>query len=132
MKRPGTTTFLENILRLKQFDRMVMAFYFKPSDREGKNLFMLGGFSPKYYKGQMKYHIVDDECYWKLHITEIRIGKVSLEFCSNGCYAFLDTGTSYLSFPNYVADNVKNTILDQFKSNLKKTKSAPNLMYFLL
>jgi hypothetical protein len=130
MKRPGTTTFLENILELKPFIKMVMAFYFKPSNINGKNLFMLGGFSKEYYTGQMKYHLVNDESYWKLFVSEIRIGNMKLSFCTKGCYAFLDTGTSYLSFPKSVIDDVKDTILSEYKLHFNKGKKLPKLMYY--
>jgi len=89
---------------------------------------MLGGFSKQYYTGKMKYHLVNDESYWKLFVSEIRIGTIELSFCIRGCYAFLDTGTSYLSFPNSVVDDVKDTILSEYKLHFSKGKKIPKLM----
>lgn len=131
MKRAGTTTFLENILRLKPFNKMVMAFYFSNARTGGKNLFMLGGFSSSYYTGPLLYYPVDDVSYWKLFISQIRVGPTPLEFCAAGCYAFLDTGTSYLSFPKAAVGSVKKVLGDVFKANFARKASIPKLMYSL-
>ena len=129
MKRKGTTTFLENVQKMGYFDEMVMCFHFSPLGLTGKNTFMMGGINPKYYKGPLRYYSVKDSSYWKLYVSKIRIGATTLGFCKKGCYAFLDTGTSYISFPSIVKNDVSNAITDEYQLHFATSSELPKLMY---
>jgi len=130
MKKFGTKTFLENIKEANIFESNVMAFYFSSPTINQKNIFTLGGINPQFYQDPIKYYPVDDPSYWKLKFTRILIGEKPLDFCINGCYGFLDTGSTFISFHTDFLEYSKSQITDEILSNSLKNLALPKLMYF--
>jgi len=59
----------------------------------------LGGTDPSHYTGAFTYVPLTNEDYWHFAMTDVQVNGVSQGFCSAGCHAIADTGTSLLVGP---------------------------------
>lgn len=68
------------------------------SDSNGGEL-TLGGVDSTHYTGQVTYIPLTDQDYWRFGLNDILVNGQSHGFCSSGCKAIADTGTSLLAGP---------------------------------
>uniref|UniRef100_A0A4W3J3R1 renin n=1 Tax=Callorhinchus milii TaxID=7868 RepID=A0A4W3J3R1_CALMI len=59
---------------------------------------ILGGTDPSYYTGDFHYLQLSKKGFWQIEMRGISVGGEIL-FCSQGCAAIVDTGSSYISGP---------------------------------
>jgi len=79
------------------------------SDEETSEI-SFGGHSPELVRSGLSWAPVafPELGYWQVHITKLRLGNRTLDFCDDGqCRAVVDTGTSLLAVPKDFADTLQ-------------------------
>ncbi|XP_071811378.1 lysosomal aspartic protease-like [Apostichopus japonicus] len=100
----GVTPVFTNMIQQGLVDKPVFSFYLSRFENTstmssiGGEL-LLGGSDPRYYKGNFTYVDVSKKGFWQITLDGIHIEGGSSSFCSGGCVATVDTGTSYLTGP---------------------------------
>nr|XP_014347678.1 PREDICTED: gastricsin [Latimeria chalumnae] len=70
----------------------------KPSAQFGGEV-TFGGVDSRYYSGSIHWAPVTHEMYWQIGIEGFAVGSQETSWCSQGCQAIVDTGTSLLTAP---------------------------------
>lgn len=88
------------MLEQKAVDAPVFSFFLNrnPTVKVGGEL-ILGGSDPKYYSGNFSYLPVTRKGYWQFKVDAMTIDGKRSAFCSGGCSAIADTGTSVIAGP---------------------------------
>uniref|UniRef100_A0A7N4UX75 Gastricsin n=1 Tax=Sarcophilus harrisii TaxID=9305 RepID=A0A7N4UX75_SARHA len=81
----GATTALQGMLQQNILTNPIFSFYL--------------GVDNNLYTGQIYWAPVTQELYWQIGIQEFSIGGQATGWCSQGCQAIVDTGTSLLTVP---------------------------------
>uniref|UniRef100_A0A8C3VX62 Gastricsin n=1 Tax=Catagonus wagneri TaxID=51154 RepID=A0A8C3VX62_9CETA len=94
------TTAMQGVLQEGALTNPVFSFYLsdQQSSQDGGEL-VLGGVDSSLYTGQIYWAPVTQELYWQIGIEEFLIGDEASGWCSEGCQAIVDTGTSLLTVP---------------------------------
>lgn len=76
----------------------IFSFYLNRNDNDTmESEVIFGGFNQNHYKGVINYVPVHKQGYWELKMDFVRFGSTS--FCTRGCEAIVDTGTSLIGGP---------------------------------
>ncbi|KAG6935448.1 progastricsin [Chelydra serpentina] len=96
----GATTALQGMLQENLLSQPIFSFYLssQPSSQYGGEV-VFGGVDSSLYSGQIYWAPVTQELYWQIGIDEFVIGGQATGWCSQGCQAIVDTGTSLLTVP---------------------------------
>ncbi|XP_044307173.1 pepsin B-like [Varanus komodoensis] len=96
----GGATVLQQMLSQNQLSEPIFSFYFSrnPTVQYGGEL-ILGGINDQLFSGQLTWTPVTREAYWQIGFQEFLIGNQVTGWCSSGCQAVVDTGTSTLAIP---------------------------------
>ncbi|XP_005308354.1 gastricsin-like [Chrysemys picta bellii] len=96
----GATTALQGMLQENLLSQPIFSFYLssQPSSQYGGEV-VFGGVDSSLYSGQIYWAPVTQELYWQIGIDEFAIGGQATGWCSQGCQAIVDTGTSLLTVP---------------------------------
>ncbi|KAG0461029.1 hypothetical protein HPP92_021326 [Vanilla planifolia] len=95
----------------------VFSFWFNRNSKsaDGGEL-VFGGSDPNHYKGEHTYVPVTRKGYWQFEMGDVLIGGQTTGFCSGGCAAIADSGTSLLAGPTvktYEAIRSRHSSFDQ-------------------
>jgi cathepsin D len=96
----GVTPVFQNMIAQSLVDHSEFSFYLDrtPGAKEGGEL-LLGGTDPAHYSSNFTYVPLTAQTYWKFKVDGINVGGKPSSYCSGGCQAIADTGTSLLVGP---------------------------------
>ena len=111
--------FVQSLKQKGIVDKSQFAFFF--DNNSSKKLtaeFMIGGYDPKYAKGEMVFLDVISDNQWDVRFNSVTIGNEKIAITSGNGKALLDTGTSVITFPKFIYQYIheyiqKNTECDQ-------------------
>ncbi|GAB1285406.1 Cathepsin E [Apodemus speciosus] len=69
-----------------------------PQGGSGSEL-TFGGYDPSHFSGSLSWIPVTKQGYWQIALDGIQVGD-TVTFCSEGCQAIVDTGTSLITGPS--------------------------------
>ncbi|KAK6134713.1 hypothetical protein DH2020_031539 [Rehmannia glutinosa] len=81
----------------------------KGNEEDGGEL-VFGGVDPNHFKGEHTYVPVTQKGYWQFDMGEVLIGGETTGFCSGGCSAIADSGTSLLAGPTTIITLINHAI----------------------
>lgn len=71
---------------------------------------VFGGSDPKHYKGKHTYVPVTEKGYWQFDMGDVLVNGKSTGFCTGGCAAIADSGTSLLAGPTTIVTQINHEI----------------------
>ncbi|KAL4312002.1 hypothetical protein GQ457_01G036410 [Hibiscus cannabinus] len=78
-------------------------------DEEGGEL-VFGGVDSNHYKGEHTHVPVTQKGYWQFDMGDVLVGGETTGFCSGGCAAIADSGTSMLAGPTTIITQINHAI----------------------
>lgn len=108
----GVVPVWYNLLAQKQVASPVFSFWLNrnASDPTQGGEMLLGGTDPKHYTGDITYVPLSSETYWAFQMDDVMIDNKPSGFCTGGCKAIADTGTSLLAGPSAVIKELNQKI----------------------
>ncbi|XP_021719732.1 aspartic proteinase A2-like [Chenopodium quinoa] len=100
-----------NMIKQGLIKEPVFSFWLnrKEEDNEGGEL-VFGGVDPKHFKGKHTYAPVTRKGYWQFDMGDVLINGKTTGYCSGGCAAIADSGTSLLAGPTTVITQINEAI----------------------
>ncbi|XWS36782.1 hypothetical protein CRYUN_Cryun20dG0115500 [Craigia yunnanensis] len=71
---------------------------------------VFGGIDSNHYKGEHTHVPVTQKGYWQFDMGDVLIGDETTGFCSSGCAAIADSGTSLLAGPTTIITQINHAI----------------------
>uniref|UniRef100_A0A7C8ZJU8 Peptidase A1 domain-containing protein n=1 Tax=Opuntia streptacantha TaxID=393608 RepID=A0A7C8ZJU8_OPUST len=81
----------------------------KAEEEEGGEL-VFGGVDPKHYRGKHTYVPVTRKGYWQFDMGDVLIDGKTTGYCTDGCAAIADSGTSLLAGPTTIITQINRAI----------------------
>ncbi|XP_022437159.1 gastricsin [Delphinapterus leucas] len=134
----GAPTALQGMLQEGALTSPVFSFYL--SSQQGSQdggAVIFGGVDSSLYTGQIHWAPVTQELYWQIGIEEFLIGDQATGWCSQGCQAVVDTGTSLLTVPQQFmssllqATGAEEDQYGQFFVDCNSIQSLPTLTFII-
>ncbi|XP_028652454.1 gastricsin-like [Erpetoichthys calabaricus] len=94
----GETPVMDSMIQDGLLQSNLFAFYLSDNTQQGSEV-TFGGVDPNMYSGQIYWAPVTQELYWQVAIDGFQINNQETGWCSDGCQAIVDTGTSLLTCP---------------------------------
>ncbi|XP_032074228.1 gastricsin-like [Thamnophis elegans] len=124
----GATTVMQGMIRENLLDAPLFSFYLsrKPSTEDGGSL-IFGGIDSSLYTGQINWSPVTQDFYWQIAVDKFMVDNQVTNWCSQGCQAIVDTGTSFLTVPGQFFDSLMQHIGVQQNSYGQYVVSCNNI-----
>ncbi|MEE6511470.1 hypothetical protein FKM82_018023 [Ascaphus truei] len=91
----GATTVMQGMLQQNLLTQPIFSVYL--GSQSGEVIF--GGVDTNLYTGQINWAPLSQELYWQVGLQEFSINGQATGWCSQGCQAIVDTGTTQLNIP---------------------------------
>ncbi|XP_003410316.1 cathepsin E [Loxodonta africana] len=100
----GVTPVFDNMMAQNLVDLPMFSVYMSsdPAGGMGSEL-IFGGYDHSHFSGSLNWVPVTKQGYWQIALDNIQVGGTVM-FCSEGCQAIVDTGTSLITGPS---NNIK-------------------------
>ncbi|XP_067863737.1 renin isoform X2 [Heptranchias perlo] len=106
----GIKPVFERILDQHVLNEDVFSVYYnRDSNGTPGGEVILGGSDPSYYTGEFHYLSLSKKGYWQIEVKGISVSG-ELLFCSKGCAAIVDTGSSYITGPAAAVSSIVSAI----------------------
>ncbi|KAG0209054.1 hypothetical protein BGX28_000154 [Mortierella sp. GBA30] len=104
----GAATLVTNMVVQGQLDEPVVSVWLNKASDQDKSLsnggqFIFGGIDQSLYTGSITFLPVTSADDWQITVDQIFIGRKELPISSSSSKAIVDTGSSYILFPEYLA-----------------------------
>ncbi|KAG3289443.1 gastricsin-like [Ictidomys tridecemlineatus] len=134
----GATTALQGMLQVDALSSPMFSVYL--SNQQGSEdggAVIFGGVDESLYTGQIFWAPVTQELYWQISMQEFYVGEEASGWCSQGCQAIVDTGTSLLVVPKKHLSSLLQTIgaqedqYGQFFVNCNDVQNLPTFTFVI-
>ncbi|KAL9243497.1 hypothetical protein vseg_017376 [Gypsophila vaccaria] len=100
-----------NMLKQGLIKEPVFSFWLNrhPEEEEGGEI-VFGGVDPNHFIGEHTYVPVTRKGYWQFDMGDVLIDGKTTGFCSGGCAAIADSGTSLLAGPSTIIAQINHAI----------------------
>ncbi|KAF3789437.1 Aspartic proteinase A1 [Nymphaea thermarum] len=100
-----------NMIEQGLIDQPVFSFWFNRNaeDDEGGEI-VFGGVDSSHFKGEHTYVPVTQKGYWQFDMGDVLVGGETTGFCSGGCAAIADSGTSLIAGPTTIIAEINHAI----------------------
>ncbi|KAF7463039.1 hypothetical protein GHT09_010590 [Marmota monax] len=130
----GATTALQGMLRVDALSSPMFSVYLSnQGGSEDGGAVIFGGVDESLYTGQIFWAPVTRELYWQIGIEEFYVGEEASGWCSQGCQAMVDTGTSLLTVPQQYLSSLLQAIgaqKDEYGQFFMNCNDVQNLSTF--
>ncbi|XP_011813101.1 PREDICTED: cathepsin E isoform X1 [Colobus angolensis palliatus] len=106
----GVTPVFDNMMAQNLVDLPMFSVYMSsnPEGGAGSEL-IFGGYDHSHFSGSLNWVPVTKQGYWQIALDNIQVGGTVM-FCSEGCQAIVDTGTSLITGPPNKIKQLQNAI----------------------
>ncbi|XP_033053908.1 cathepsin E isoform X1 [Trachypithecus francoisi] len=106
----GETPVFDNMMAQNLVDLPMFSVYMSsnPEGGAGSEL-IFGGYDHSHFSGSLNWVPVTKQGYWQIALDNIQVGGTVM-FCSEGCQAIVDTGTSLITGPPDKIKQLQNAI----------------------
>uniref|UniRef100_A0A8B9FGS1 cathepsin E n=1 Tax=Amazona collaria TaxID=241587 RepID=A0A8B9FGS1_9PSIT len=97
----GVTPVFDNMMAQNLVELPMFSVYlstYGPAFAPGCGELLFGGFDPSRFTGTLNWVPVTQQGYWQIQLDNVQLGG-AVTFCTNGCQAIVDTGTSLITGP---------------------------------
>ncbi|KAG6478138.1 hypothetical protein ZIOFF_061570 [Zingiber officinale] len=100
-----------NIVNQSLVKEPIFSFWFNRDATEGVGgEVVFGGTDRRHYKGEHAYVPITQKGYWQFDMEDVLLGGQTTGFCSGGCSAIVDSGTSLIAGPTTVITQINQKI----------------------
>uniref|UniRef100_A0A8C8U2Q8 Cathepsin E n=1 Tax=Peromyscus maniculatus bairdii TaxID=230844 RepID=A0A8C8U2Q8_PERMB len=96
----GVTPVFDNMMAQNLVDLPMFSVYLSSDPEHGSGSELtFGGYDSSHFSGSLNWIPVTKQGYWQIALDGIQVGDTVM-FCSEGCQAIVDTGTSLITGPS--------------------------------
>ncbi|KAM9212168.1 cathepsin E [Dugong dugon] len=96
----GVTPVFDNMMTQNVVDLPIFSVYMSSNPEGGMGSELIfGGYDYSHFSGSLNWVPVTKQGYWQIALDNIQVGGTVM-FCSEGCQAIVDTGTSLITGPS--------------------------------
>lgn len=130
----GVTPVFDNMMAQNLVDLPMFSVYMSSAPQGGSEL-TFGGYDPSHFSGSLNWIPVTKQGYWQIALDGIQVGDTVM-FCSEGCQAIVDTGTSLITGPSHKIKQLQEAIgatpMDgEYAVDCANLNTMPNVAFLL-